>query len=215
MKKSNLLALFSLFSLFSIFCYADEAAPCIQETKKPHFYEYHNRMIVFAPFYQGYERIKPDAFYVGVEGIFTPIWPQKHEAWLINEELRMGYNFFCNGRDHVTPFAGAGYLEVSHHNHGINIGYGTLGFLYDHEFNTIFNLGLNGKILMGSPVAGKHHLKNWGSFVIGSNVSLPITFRFGHHRHWDFRIEPFNIYLRGSKASETFWGFANSIGYRF
>lgn len=221
MKRYYLTAFLSILSM-TVLGQADqvtlEAEKPANEVKEPHFIQYNNRMIVFAPCHQGYERIKPNAFYVGVEGFLASILNKSHENTLLDAQLRMGYNFFFNGRDHLTPIAGIGFVEDffkkhhhSHHKPGVV--YGTLGLLYDHEFNTIFNLGLNVKFLVGGPV-GKRH-SEWGSPVVGTDVSLPITFRFGHKRHWDYRIEPFNIYLHGSHASEDYWGFRNSLAYRF
>lgn len=191
-----------------------------KSNETPLFYEYHNRMAVFGPFHQTYERIKTDAFYVGVE------------SWLLNiinsdalaeTEIRFGYNFFYNGRDHVTPFVGAGVItdfREHHVRHGFYhykrkppVVYGVFGMLYDHEFNRLFNLGFNVKGLIGGPVKKKTF--DWGSPVVGIDVAIPITFRFGYKRHWDFRIEPFYIYLHGSHISQNYFGGRSTIGYRF
>jgi hypothetical protein len=211
---------YSLVSLFAIaataFSYADSTA-ANTKTSDPHFNEYHNRISVFSPCYQNYERTKTDSIYAGVSAYYEP--EINHDRrYLLNTELRMGYNYFFNGRDHLTPFAGVGYLQDfhTHHHHTKHqpgIVYGAVGFLYDHEFNTIFNLGFNMKLLLGGATSQKHF--QWGSPVGGVDTSLPITFRFGRNRHWDYRIEPFNIYVRGSKASQDYFGFRNSIGYRF
>lgn len=189
-----------------------------KEQAGPQYIQYHNRMMVFTPFHQAYERIKNDAFYVGVEGYLAPIMNKKHDNALLDAEMRLGYNLFYNCRDHVTPFIGGGYIEDftrKHHRtrHTSGVAYGTLGLLYDHEFNTIFNLGFRAKFLLGGGVTKKKF--DWGSPVVGSDVSLPITFRCGRDRHWDIRIEPFNTYLHGSNHSEVYWGFRNSVGYRF
>ena len=219
MKNHYLKALLPILSMTTL-GYADQAGgnQPVNQKKEPHFIQYHNRAILFAPFHQGYERIKPDAFYVGVEAFLVPVANKDHDNSLLDAELRMGYNFFFNGRDHVTPFAGVGFVEDffrEHHrtHHRPGIVYGTMGFLYDHEFNTIFNLGLNAKVLLGGPVSHKEF--DWGSPVVGADVAIPITFRFGRNRHWDYRIEPFNMYLHGSNESQNYFGFRSSLGYRF
>ncbi len=222
MKYSYLKALLPIFAI-TIIGHADqytsEEQKSIQQKIEPHFIQYHNRVILFAPAHQGYERIKPNAFYVGVEGYLVGILNKKEDnSLLLDAELRMGYNFFFNGREHITPVVGIGYLEefFKHHHHTYHkpgIVYGAVGFLYDHEFNTIFNLGFTAKFLIGGPVSEKRF--DWGSPVTGADISLPITFRFGHKRHWDYRIEPFNIYLHGSNASQDYWGFRSTLGYRF
>ncbi len=195
--------------LFSLAAYADAAPDVSPKTSTP-FIEYNNRMSVFSPLHQVYERTKPNAFYAGVEGWFA--CPGVAEG-----DLRMGYNFFWNGRDHFTPFAGVGVFKDIHHHHHHHskpaIVYGAAGFLYDHEFTSWFTLGLNVKGMLGGAVSEKHF--DWGSPVGGADVALPITFRFGKLRHWDYRIEPFNICLHGSNATQNYFGFRNTIGYRF
>ncbi len=184
-----------------------------QEEKTP-FIEYHNRIAVFSINHLVYERIKPNAIYAGVEG--WALATVNHGARLIAEgEIRLGNNYFWNGRDHFTPFVGAGIFKdfgaYEHRKPGI--AYGTVGFLYDHEFTDVFNLGLNVKGILGGAVSKKHF--DWGSPIVGVDTSLPITFRFGYKRHWDARIEPFNLYLHGSNASADYLGFRSTIGYRF
>jgi len=194
------------------------ATPSAEKPKEPHFYEYHNRVILFQPFHQGYERIKPNAFYVGIEGYVAPEINQTRISWLLDAELRLGYNFFFNGRDHLTPITGIGYAQTfsrehrdTHHKPGVL--YSIFGLLYEHEFNSVFNLGVNAKFLLGGAVNSNSF--DWGSPVIGCDASLPITFRFGRHRHWDYRIEPFNFYLHGPHATVDYVGFRNTLAYRF
>jgi hypothetical protein len=148
-------------------------------------------------------------------------------------EIRMGYNYFYNGRDHVTPFAGVGmlrdYTEVRHeegvffngqfykrHHHSEKmeaIGYGVIGFLFDHEFNRCVCLGSNFKFLVGGSFSDKH--RSWGNPVVGVDIAIPLTFRFGYKRHWDLRVEPFDIYLNGRDISRNYIGFRSTVGYRF
>ncbi len=184
-----------------------DSAPETEKTTP--FIEYHNRMAVFSISHLAYERIKTNALYVGIEG-WAAAAINRDDKLIGEGEFRMGYNYFWNGRDHFTPVVGGGFFK-GHVKPGI--AYGTLGFLYDHEFTDVFNLGLNAKGILGGPVSKKHF--DWGSPVVGIDTSLPITFRFGHKRHWDARIEPFNIYLHGSKASANYIGFRSTIGYRF
>jgi len=208
--------------LLSIPLFAQAEQPVSQsdqlasQTQEPQFIQYDNRVVMFIPFHQCYERIKTEAFYVGAEAFLVG---SKKNHILLNSELRAGYNFFLNQKDHLTPFAGAGYIEDFyfhdniHLRHKPGIAYGTLGFLYTHEFTSVFNLGINGKVMIGGPVSKNHF--NWGSPVIGTQFSVPITFRFGRDRHWDFRLEPFNLYLRGSRASRDYSGCLVTLGYRF
>ena len=191
---------------------------------EPSYYEYHNRIAVFSPLHQTYERIKTNAFYTGVEIWAMSTWtngPGTNYAFLGEAELRFGWNYFYNGRDHVTPFVGAGVIkdykrEKFNDDHGAKkpaVAYGVFGLLYDHEFNSIFNLGINLKGLVGGQISKSRY--DWGSPVGGIDIALPITFHFGHHRHWDIRIEPFDIYLRGTHVSRNYFGFRSTVGYRF
>ena len=202
-----------------LFAQSDQSVAAVDQTKPSQFIQYNNRVVLLPPFHQCYERIKNDAFYVGAEAFL--VGSNKNHI-LLNSELRMGYNFLFNRKDHLTPFMGAGYVEdfyFHHHAHHVRlhrkpgIAYGALGFLYTHEFTSVFNLGLNAKVVVGAPVSKKHF--NWGSPVIGTQLAVPITFRFGHQRHWDLRLEPFNLYLHGSKASQDYSGCITTLGYRF
>lgn len=186
--------------------------------KPAEYIQYHNRVIVFDPLHQGYERIKPNAFYTGIDAFWVPALNKSHHSMVLDTELRAGYNFFYNGRDHLTPFIGLGFVRdfVKHDRHTYHrsgVAYGALGFLYDHEFNSVLNLGFNGKLLVGGPIKGRHSY--WGAPVAGLDFALPITFRFGHNRHWDYRVEPYALYLYGSHHSQDYWGFRNSLAYRF
>ncbi len=197
------------------------------------FVEHHNRIVIFDPLHQAYERIKPNALYAGIEAWLTAAYNHKHSV-ILETEFRMGYNFFFNGRDHLTPVLGVGvfkdyerhdhrtvvedwgYFTVSWHKRKARpaIVYGMAGVLYDHEFNSVVNLGLNVKGMVGGS-SGKKRGPTWGSTIVGVDVSVPLTFRFGPKRHWDIRIEPFNIYMHGSKAAEDYFGFRSTIAYRF
>ncbi len=218
--KSNDFKRFLPLLMMTVLGHADCANSSDEKTatQEPHFIQYHNRVALFMPFHQVYERIKNEAFYVGVDIWAASVMNKNHENTLLDAELRMGYNFFFNGRDHFTPFAGLGFVEDfwehhHHEHHHPGIVYGTMGFLYNHEFNTIFNLGVNGKFILGGPISEKHF--KWGCPVAGFDIALPITFRFGYRRHWDFRLEPFYMYLGGTEQSQDYSGFRNTIGYRF
>ena len=122
--------------------------------------------------YQVYERTEPDAFYAGVESWFVPAYGSKGFTALGEAELRFGYNLFYRGECHVTPFVGVGAVkdfkqhhyystwDVRGHQHKHYksipaVVYGVLGVLYDHEFNTVVNLGLNVKGMVGGGVDKK------------------------------------------------------------
>lgn len=219
MKHLHLIMTLSTALAMNAALHAD--SPQKKAANEPPFNEYHNRIAVFESCHLTYERTRTDAIYVGLEGWCVPVVTKHHSHHqnLVEGEFRMGYNFFWNGRDHFTPVAGVGYIQQFHRKHWNlhkerpGVVYATLGFIYDHEFTKTFNLGLNLKGLLGGPVSERHH--SWGSPVIGIDISLPITFRFGYKRRWDLRIEPFDIYLHGSDHSNNYFGGRSTIGFRF
>lgn len=213
------------------------------EVAKQPFIEYNNRMAVFNLDHQVYERTKPNAFYVGVEAwkhcLKKGKWDENNYQWpllfnktyrnTLNEiELRMGYNFFFEGRAHFTPFAGVGYLknsinysyydktcacDINSFYNRPRISYGTIGYLYDYEIADVFALGANLKGILG--VQNLNRGISSDRLVKGFDVAFPITFRFGYKRHWDLRIEPFRLFFKGNDVYENCFGFRSTIGYRF
>lgn len=202
--------------------------------KKTPFYEYNNRIAVFSVNHLLYERIKPNGIYAAVDiwatwaGTTVKNEKTKFDHWFSEAEYRMGYNFFLNGRDHITPIAGIGFLksdkdfESSWDNHRNykptkykipGVVYFTAGFMYNHEFNSILNLGFNLKGLIGG--GGSNDYFRWGSAISGFDVSVPISFRFGPKRHWDLRLEPFNIFLISKDNWVNTFGGRGTLGYRF
>ncbi len=185
------------------------------------FIQYNNRVMLFTPAHIGYERIKPNGMYVGVEAFQSPVFNKKYKKEFVDVELRLGHNSFYNGKDHFTPFIMLGGAGANHTRSFFNIDYqfknwgtvyGGAGFLYTHECDSIFNIGVNAKLLLGGCVCQKD--KKLGSPLVGMDVAVPFTFRFGNHKHWDFRLEPFFFGLKG-QGSVGYLGWRNSLGYRF
>ena len=191
---------------------------CFEED--PCFYEYDNRISFFVPLHLTYERIKFDAFYVGIEGWVEPVFASGSNKsfsmqWIAEAEFRLGYNYLFKGRNHATPFVGAGVIdEFRLGKKGRQVPYGVFGLLYMQEFSPTFNLGANFKGIMGRSIH-KHHRRSFGSPVGGIDVSLPITFFYGSRKQWDFRSEPFDIYLHGRHHSRNYFGLRGTVGYRF
>lgn len=193
-----------------------------EKTVEPmEFIQYNNRVMVFTPAHIGYERIKPNAMYVGVEVFKSPIFNRGHKNSFVDAELRVGHNFFYNDKDHFSPFVMLGtngtnptrsFLKIDYRLKNWGMAYGGVGFLYTHEFDPVFNMGINLKLLVGGSICHKH--KKIGSPSIGTDVAVPLTFRFGRKKHWDFRLEPFFFGLHG-QGSLGYFGWRNSVGYRF
>ena len=179
--------------------------------------QYNNRISI-VPTHPCYERIKPNALYVGIEGyVLDFVHPKKVHCFL-DAEFRMGYNFLFSGKEHLTPFLGIGYFEEFNVCHWEienirGIIYGTMGVLYEHEFNRTFSLGLNSKLILGGSVFNE--LEHKGSFVVGVDTAIPLTFRMGKKKNWDFRLEPFNLYLHQSKCDQVLYGLRSTVGYSF
>ena len=191
------------------------------------YHQYHNRMSVFTPTHILYERIRPNALYVGVEYYETYVDIEsekriiKRNTHFSEFEYRMGYHFLLNGRDHLIPILGVGFFNSEKydkwfHNphHGVPLtGYVTGGFMYNHEFNSIFNLGVNFKPFVGYADSNENFI---GKQAIGGfDISLPITFRFGSNRHWDLRLEPFSVFMFSSDSWINAIGQRSTLGYRF
>lgn len=215
----------SFFSFLTL-CSLSYAGQVVEIQPSTPYIEYNNRMVCFYPTHQAYERIKPNDLYVGLEG-----WVLAGKKAAAEAELRMGHNYFWNGRDHFTPVAGVGIFKTLHkhahfageqwifglptpHHTRPALVYGMVGFLYEHEFASVFSWGINVKLMAGAQ-AGHHSHHNWGSIIGGVDGAMPFTFRFGKERHWDIRLEPFYIYFQGKNALEQFTGIRTGIGYRF
>jgi hypothetical protein len=184
--------------------------------------QYHNRAMLFTPAHIGYERIKLNDTYWGIEAFESPVFNKHKKKSFANAELRVGHNFIYSGANFFTPFLMVGCAGANSTRHFFDIDYrfkewgvvyGGAGFLYTRQFDPIFNLGLNAKLLLGGSVHQKH--KKLGSPTIGTDIAIPFTFRFGRHQRWDFRLEPFFFGLYGQKGSVGYLGWRNSLGLRF
>ncbi len=160
----------------------------------------------------GYERIKPKAVYFGLEAWYVlTMGPFPLEWTLLEAEARIGYNLFFNDEDRLTPIVGFGYFKDFVHHQRQGLLYGTAGFLYEHKFSNLFDIGVNLKVLVGGDV-GK---SRWGNPVLGYDISTPLTFHFGEKRNWDFRLEPFYIQMFAHNHAHNFGGGRSAFGYRF
>jgi hypothetical protein len=162
-----------------------------------------------------YERTDANCMYFGLDVWASAIFSHnrnRHLGALAEAEVRGGYNFFYNGRDHLAPIAGVGYMynNVGRFHHA-KFAYATAGLLYSHEFNSVFGWGLNLKGLAGQQLANAEAKK----FAWGIDLSMPIIFRFAHYRHWDVTLEPFYLYMESHHKHQGVLGGRGTIGYRF
>jgi hypothetical protein len=135
-----------------------------------------------------------------------------HFGALYEGEVRVGYNLFYNGCDHISPLAGVGY---QYNNVGVfkhaKFAYATAGFRYLHEFNTVFGWGFYLKGLAGQQI-GKDEAKK---FAWGVDLSMPFVFRFAKGRRWDVTLEPFYLYMESNHKNQGIFGGRGTFGYRF
>lgn len=221
--KECLLAAFMLVSSVSAATKVEKEEVTIKTTEKtinngkPPYYHRLN----FSLSRVGYEYIKPESLYVGGEAWMMLCYGSfPFERTMAEAEVRTGYNFLLNEEDRFTPVIGLGYFQnrglggcrdSKHHEDKQGLWYITLGALYEHQFNNVFDLGVNLKGLLGH-CTGK---KRWGDPVWGFDLSLPLTFHFGERRNWDIRLEPFYIQMFGPRKTHDFAGGRSSFGYRF
>ena len=165
-----------------------------------------------------YERTKTDSMYFGLDGWAALCFSHSrhhNRVWrsVIEGEARLGYNLFFNGRDHLTPVVGGGYMSnsVGNFRRNARFAYATAGFLYSHEFNTVFGWGVNLKGLAGQQVS-QHYEKK---FAWGVDLCIPLVFRFGHYRHWDATLEPFYLYMESNHRDQGIFGGRGTVAYRF
>jgi hypothetical protein len=176
--------------------------------------QYNNR-VGLSPFCAIYERLELNCLYFGID-VWVPVIysHNRHNHWgsLIKGEARVGYNLLYNGCDHVIPVAGVGYLfnNVGVFNHA-KFGYVMAGLIYFHEFNSIFGWGINLKALAGEQLSNTEPKK----VAWGVELSIPITFRFGHFRHWDVTVQPDYLYIESHHQHQGVFGGRGTLGYRF
>lgn len=186
---------------------------------------YDNR-IDFSLLRVGYERLKPQGVYVGVQEWYT-YFPGKHNPqWINIVEGRLGYNFMFEGKDRLTPMVGGGFYRYfsdakptaqTRYYYGNlykqGIGYIMAGAAYEHDFNRLFSMGLTMKLTIGT--LANNEQVSWGNPIVGYQVEAPFTFRFARGRKWDYRSVPFVVSQMGQYYSSTILGVYGEFGYRF
>lgn len=177
-------------------------------------------------FFEGYERIKDDALYFAILGWISPNYLSQSDAWIVEGEARIGYNFAFKNRTTLTPFIGGGYLDdikKSHRHerrflrhlkeHTLEYGFVSYGLNIAHMFNNLFGLGLNIKGMTGKGTIGSFiHNNEWAS---GFDLGLPFSFSFGHLRRYDVRFEPFYIFLKSKNDESSYLGNRLFVGVKF
>jgi hypothetical protein len=182
----------------------------------------------------GYEYLKPEAFYFGIDIMAAGANHGFHESFrehhvpqsngltgFGNFELRFGYTFTTNSWL-ATPFlclGGYSFGSGNHHHHfDEGISYLGGGVRSRYEISQIFNLGLNIKIF-GSiytdekfrflGIKQTNHNGLWGG-----EFGLPLFWRIGSHKRWDIQLEPYFLKLDFSEV-QNIYGTRLLFGYCF
>lgn len=184
----------------------------------------------------GYEYLKPDAFYAGIDLLGTSSevdfkatekgegvsW-DKGDRGLGDLEGRFGYTF-ARVKWMATPFLGLGMYgvyTVDHHNHqGFKetLPYLTAGVRSTYLFNATFTCGVNAQILhtfsaeqefkyKGGKVTTHHNM--WGG-----EIGVPLAWHVGATKRWDIQLEPYFLKLDFSET-QNMYGAKVLFGYRF
>jgi hypothetical protein len=111
----------------------------------------HEHRVNFGFVNVGYERIKSDSIYTGVETKLTTVWnttgtKSKPLDHFINWEVRLGYNHSVSDSDFFVPYLGTGFSMYSVQKLDGNVkswSYGTAGLKYFHQFGPIFEMGIH------------------------------------------------------------------------
>lgn len=168
---------------------------------------YDQRMGIF-PNFCTYEKLTNSSIYYCFEGFYNVIGSRCAQI-----ETRLGYNMMCNDNDYLCPYLSAGWLK-GYKNDNLfkkaNIFFGALGLAYDHEILSIFHIGFRSELLLGSKIKDS---KN--NLIYGFEGRIPITFYFGEKRKFDFRLEPFAIFLNEKTHSSDLWGLLFNLGYKY
>lgn len=162
-----------------------------------------------------FDHNKADCMYFGLDAWMPYFFSHSrngHYGSLYEAEVRMGYNLFYNGCDHVTPLVGAGYQFNNVGDfHDAKFAYATAGLRYYHEFNSVFGWGLFLKGIAGHQFGGKEAKK----FAWGVDLSMPFVFRFTKSRRWDITLEPFYLYMESNHKTQGIFGGRGTFGYQF
>lgn len=138
-----LLASLYLIPFVSLSADARDSAPDIKNE--------HEHRINFGFLNFGYERIKPDSIYTGLDVKMTSVLysdAKKKEPldYFVNSELRMGYNHALSQKDQIIPYLATGFSVFSLQNKVDKVKnwtYASIGVKYFHQFGAVFEMGIH------------------------------------------------------------------------
>jgi hypothetical protein len=180
----------------------------------------------------GYERIKPDSVYVGVDAKLNPVWSTKTNGsneyrldHFINAEFRVGYNKTLNALDSATLYVGMGHTIYSLEKVSGNTKYlstGCMGIKYLHAFGDTFKMGVHLKGSLGFSHQ-RYQLDDKKDNLMAVKVEdsawipeigLPMTWIVGADRNWEIQFEPYYLQIPNLKKTHLL-GSRLTLGYSF
>jgi hypothetical protein len=192
----------------------------------------HEHRVNFGLLNLGYERIKSDSVYVGIDVNHNTFWNSKGKAdntyrldHFLNGEIRVGYNFFLSPVDSLTPYVSIGHtiytLEKAHGNTK-NLSLGSGGIKYLHRFGETFEMGIHVKGCLG--FSQKRYLldEEKRSLVIIDvddsiwlpEFGIPMNWHVGQNKNWEIQFEPYYVQIPNIERTHVL-GSRLALGYRF
>lgn len=182
----------------------------------------------------GYEYLKPDAFYFGIDILVAGANHGFHESFkgggfpqsdgrtgFGNLELRFGYTI-STPRWLTTPFLCIGENSFGsgsdHHHFDESISYLGGGVRSRYELSKSFNLGVNFKIF-----SSMYREEKWRFLRLkrvthnglwGGEIGIPLIWRVGSKKRWDIQLEPYFLKLTFVEV-QNIYGTRLIFGYRF
>lgn len=192
----------------------------IVEKEKP---IYENR-INFGLLSVGFDRIKTDSIYIGVDAKLTSIWATDNQSksaldHFVNGEMRFGYTFLLDQKETLIPYVSLGFSVFSIQKKLDNVktwNYGSFGFRHLHQFGEIFEMGYH--------IKGYHTIQQKiktinGTKVIKDNrwmaeIGLPLVWHVGSEKNWEIQFEPYYLQIPNATRMHLV-GSKLAFGFRF
>ena len=182
----------------------------------------------------GYEYLKPDAFYFGIDVLAAGGNHGFHESFkgetvpqsdgltgFGNFELRFGYTISTT-RWLTTPFlciGGYSYGSGTHYHYfSAGASYLGIGLHSRYEVSQTFNIGINFKAFSAFDREEKWRFLGLKQVIHnglwGGGIGIPLIWRVGSKKRWDIQLEPYLLKLTFAEV-QNIYGTRLIFGYRF
>lgn len=199
--------------------------------------------MVFGGLRAGYDYLKPQAFYFGMDGLvaigsscarnrstycssYGPCQVNekiKTTSLFTNLEQRYGYTFQSSiiSKSTLIPFVGIGwyYIRPDIDNISLNWLYGAAGLRVTQQFYENFDVGFNVKAMYS--FAGQGRLRVYSKTIKqhmrntwGYEIGMPFTWHVGESKNWDLQFQPYLLKLDVNSISNIV-GARLQAGYSF